>query len=204
MSEAEENGGEWTRLRIWLHPGRALDAIDGLELLCADLGRRLDGASACAGRLEAELERLRESAAEKDAGLARLSCESENLRREVADLRASLDERKDVERQIQEFDEKLKGIENMKRDYEKTIRDLNLRLRDYRRRSGQDCGSDLLEPGETIDMSHVVPRESVREPDSVPGVAQGSTVSRMGAKTADRKTVRESPDDWLIDLPDSL
>lgn len=218
---------EWSAWRVWLHPHRALDAINDAEVMESDYERRLKEAIALIEEQKKECARLTNEVSE----LSRRCVESENSLADTRrQLKAALDEladQKSVDSKIEEFNKMLEGVEDMKRNYEKRIRTLEARLRDEKKRSGREDSSDIID---TIDMKGNAPSayrtSSPRSSSSGTASSQSRTSSNdetfaprvvdtpepkppriiisddKPAINSDGK--RRDSDDWLLELPPDL
>lgn len=140
---------EWSAWRVWLHPHRALDAINEAEAMENDYEKRLEEALALIGEQKKECARLTNEVSELSRRCVANEAALSDTRRRLSAALDELADHESVDKKIAEFNKMLEGVEEMKRNYEKRIRTLEARLRDEKKRSGRDDASDILEP---IDM----------------------------------------------------
>lgn len=145
---------EWNVWRVWIHPRKALFALDEADIMENELTRRLEEAMA-------EAERLREESSRQTLHINDLSQRLEETLGRLKETEEELSERKDTETQLREFDSQLKKIEEMKRGYERRIRDLEMRLRDATAKpeTDDDKESELLAPAERIPVRNQPPAD---------------------------------------------
>lgn len=218
---------EWSAWRVWLHPRRALDAINSAEVMESDYERRLEEALALIEEQKKECARLTNEVSELSRRCVVSEASLAETRRRLSAALDELADQKSVDSKIEEFNKMLVGVEDMKRNYEKRIRTLEARLRDEKKRSGRDDASDIIEP---IDMkAKDVPSSrsaSSRNSSSGSASSRGRTSSNDETFTprvedipepkppriiiSDDKPVvtsdgkRRDSDDWLLELPPDL
>lgn len=187
-------GVEWTALKAWLHPRRAVYALDNLLIMETTLRRQLEEALQAMSQIEAQAREAGEREAAVRGQLGEARRETAALREQLAEEKAARMEQEEVMALIGEFDKRLTQAEVMKRDYERRIADLESRLADARLQLGRLGASDLLEP----------------EGDGGPTAPDGRRPTRFTAG-ADRNEGPRAPgpehrpdDDWLLDLPEEL
>lgn len=156
------------------------EALDAAKSECVSM--REEGAVICSELADAK-KRISELSA-ANAALseinAELSIQRDTLRDQLAEARAELEDRKDAESQIKEFEAVLSKAEDMKRRYEMRISRLQSIIKDMKKASG-DCGPEASELA-VINMDD----SSVSTPASV--------------RVQRHKEERES--EWLEELPD--
>lgn len=203
---------EWSAWRVWLHPHKALDAINNAEVIESDYERRLEESLALIEEQKKECARLTNEVGE----LSRRCVGSENsladTRRQLNDALREVDELRSVDQRLNEFDKMLEKVEDMKRNYERRIRTLESRLRDEKKRAQRDDSSDLIE---TIDMrasgtlakenlSHGFGMTSPRRINSKPIDSTPRKILNHDSLDDKRGIKAQDSDDWLLELPNDL
>jgi len=184
--------------KIWLHPQvtrRVMEAQEeALAAACEESTALRAEAAATAGALAAAREQTSRLEADNAAAAlinSELASRRDMLSTELAAalaaadrLRAELEDRKDTEQQIREFDAVLRRAEDMKRRYETRISRLQGVIRDMKKASGEsDPEADEIA---VIDMG----AGSAGETKSVP----------LRKRRQDDGVLSES--DWLENLPE--
>lgn len=228
---AEDYCLTWNAWRVWLHPRRALDALEDAGFMQENLEFRLNAANALleerereSVRLSKESEELTRRLVEKEKEFEGVRRALEDTRRELGDVREMLAEQDEIDNRLREFDAALTKVENMKRRYEKRISELEAMLRDALQRSRKYPDTELIDPADPesmpvferrpIDMSS---RRGLSEDIAVPepsGIRKGKE-TRAGsprppvrpkgtAAKSDSDNGQGPGDDWLLELPDDL
>lgn len=159
------SGGKLTPWKIWLHPVRSWKRLEDLAdaVKAAEAARK--EASDITLRQSAEMIRAVEENAEKRAELAeslrRAQSRIEELLRENEEQRLKIEEYRDVEQAIADFEKRLGEFEAIRKDYDLRLHTLRLQLDDANRRLNEKGASGISDPGR-IEMR---PRRKKKEKD---------------------------------------
>lgn len=201
---------EWSAWRVWLHPHRALDAINEAEAMENDYEKRLEEALALIGEQKKECARLTNEVSELSRRCVANEAALSDTRRRLSAALDELADHESVDKKIAEFNKMLEGVEEMKRNYEKRIRTLEARLRDEKKRSGRDDASDILEPIDMKAKDHYK-KPAVAKPENIalhfeeqPKQRQPRIVITDDKPIHTDDGKRRDSDDWLLELPPDL
>lgn len=176
--------------RVMLHPVNHLR-----ELEQANAARREDAETIAT--LTASLESLQRTLAARDKEMVRLATElskSRSVAQELQDdLRkayADLEDSREVDRRLTEFEEKLSQFQNLRHKYERTIENLRSEIRDKKHTIRVLTGEDVDNELTTIDLQTSRPQPEPPQP------------APPSHKPSHLKF--DSDEDWLSILPDTL
>lgn len=170
---------EFTAWRIWLHPKAARREIEELRRSLDENGDRLREAVELQGALQLRVEQLLIECEESETREAsEISALRDKLRhtetllrgleRERDELRMEVDERKDAETQIKEFESRLSEFGKVKDRYEERIRLLRAELKRVRQTSASVGTKKILY--DEIDLAGEIEMDgtSVSGPSAAP------------------------------------
>lgn len=144
-------------LDIWLHPRRTMEELDELTIANADLSARLERSTEELRLGEEELTAERASASELRCKVGELQEELDRRDEELRDLRDRLDEWKDMDRRVSEFERGLTAVEDMKRHYEDRIGRLRAKIIEMRESGRKEEVNHAGGKTPVIDMTLAAP-----------------------------------------------